>query len=78
MEYEKYKESGKKIIHWLPVSDGLADVEVLMPDCSIVKGIGEQGLKKLKEGDVVQLERFGFCRLDKKEKDRLIFWYTHK
>jgi hypothetical protein len=35
-------------------------------------------MSHLKEGDVVQLERFGFCRLDKIEKDKLVFWFTHK
>jgi hypothetical protein len=39
-------------------------------------------MKKLKEGDIIQAERFGFMRLDKKEKDekgkdKLLFWFTH-
>ena len=31
----------------------------------------------LKVGDVVQFERFGFCRLDEKTKTKMKFWYTH-
>ncbi len=77
LEYEKYKETGEKIMHWLPASNDLVNVEVKMPDNTIVNGLGEQGLSKLKEGDIVQLERFGFCRLDKVNKDKLEFWYTH-
>lgn len=77
-EYEKYQESGEAIMHWLPVSKDLIDVEVLMPDKSLRKGFGESTMKNLKEGDVVQLERFGFCRLDKKEKNHFIFWFAHK
>jgi len=77
LEYEKYKKSGDKIIHWLPVQKDLAKVEVLMPNKEIKKGLAEPLVKNLKIGDVVQFTRFGFCRLDKKEKDKLMFWYTH-
>jgi hypothetical protein len=35
-------------------------------------------MNKLNEGTVIQAERFGFMRLDKKEKDKLSFWYTHQ
>jgi len=78
LDYDKFKEHGEKIIHWLPVEEGLANVSVLMEDKSIKKGPGEKSMKNLKEEDIVQLERFAFCKLDKKEKDRLIFLFTHK
>ena len=77
-DYQKYKSKGDKIIHWLPVQKNLAKAEVLMPDKSIKKGFGEQELENLKEGDEVQLVRFGFAKLDKKEKDKLFFWFTHQ
>ncbi len=76
-DYKKYKEHGKKIIHWLPDSGSLVDVEVMMPDGSTVRGKGEEGMKSLKPGDIVQLERFGFARLDDID-DRYIFWFAHK
>lgn len=75
---EEYREKGSRIMHWLPVSDDLAKVEVLMPDATKRLGYGESGLKQLKEGAIIQLERFGFVRLDKKQGDKLIFWFTHK
>ncbi|MBU0628736.1 MAG: glutamate--tRNA ligase [Nanoarchaeota archaeon] len=74
-EYEKGK--GQKVINWLP-AEGNVKIEVLMPDKQIMKGLAEHNVKSLKEGDIIQLERFGFCRLDRKEKDRLKFWFTHK
>lgn len=77
LEYEKYKDKGDFIMHWLPVSKDLVNVEVMMPDATPVKGVGEQMLNDLKVDDIVQLERFGFCRLDKKEKDKLVFWFTN-
>ncbi|MBW3001547.1 glutamate--tRNA ligase [Candidatus Woesearchaeota archaeon] len=76
--YSDYKDKGEMIIHWLPVSKDLVDVEVLMPDKTTVKGLGEAGLSKLKAGDIVQLERFGFCRLDAKKGKKLKFWFTHR
>ncbi len=78
LEYEKYKEKGDRIFHWLPKQDNLVKVEVVMPDSKCVLGLGEPLMKKLKVGEVIQAERFGFMRLDSKEKDKLVFWYTHK
>ena len=76
-DYEKYKKSGDKIIHWLPVQKDLVKVEVLMPDKKVAKGLAEPSAKNLKVGDIIQFQRFGFCRLDSKEKDKLKFWFTH-
>ncbi|MBW2974731.1 glutamate--tRNA ligase [Candidatus Woesearchaeota archaeon] len=77
LDYKEYREKGEKIIHWLPKEKGMAKVEVLMPDNKVVKGFGENGLGGLKEGDVIQFTRFGFCRLDRKGKNKLVFWYAH-
>lgn len=76
-EYEKFKENGEKIIHWLPVSDELVHVEVRMDDNFVKKGLGESGMSNLKKGDIVQLERFAFAKLDSKEDSKLEFWFTH-
>lgn len=76
-DYEKYKKSGDRIIHWLPVQKDLVKVEVLMPDKKIAKGLAEPMVKTLKVGEIIQFTRFGFCKLDSKEKDKLKFWYTH-
>ena len=75
LEVEKYKGKGKKIIHWLTPEN--IEAEIMMPDSSLVKGICEKSLEKLNEGDMVQLVRTGFCRLDKKEKNKIAFWMAH-
>ena len=77
LEYEKYKKQGDKIIHWLPVQKDLVKVEVLMPNKEVKKGLAEPLVKNLKVGDIVQFSRFGFCKLDNKKSDKLMFWYTH-
>ncbi|MCD4759762.1 glutamate--tRNA ligase [archaeon] len=72
------KDLKAKLIHWIPVSDDVVNVQVLMPDGSVRKGVGEVGLKKLKISEVVQFERFGFVRLDKIGDFELAFVFSHK
>jgi|TARA_B100002003_G_C14135873_1_gene546297 glutamyl-tRNA synthetase len=78
IEHTKYKKHGKKIIHWIPKEKDLVKTKILMPDKKIIKGLAEPAVKDLKINEVVQFQRFGFCRLDKKEKNKLMFWFTHK
>jgi glutamyl-tRNA synthetase len=62
-------------IQW--ISDDNIKTEVLMPSGEIMKGLGEANLKKLKVGDIIQFERFGFARLDEKKKGKLVFAFAH-
>src|SRR3989344_413026 len=78
LEHKDYKEGGDFILHWLPKQKDLVKTEVLMPDKKLIKGLAEPMVEKLKENDVIQFARFGFCRLDKKEKNKLCFWFTHR
>lgn len=75
--YEKARSAGAKIIHWIPADDNV-EAEVVMPDASRVKGFAEPACRNLKIGDVVQLERFGFARLDEIDNNKLIFYFAHK
>lgn len=77
----------EKKIQW--VGDGKLECEVLVPgdllddkggfnqaSMKTVKGYCEPACAALAEGTVVQFERFGFCRLDRKEKGRLVFVFS--
>jgi glutamyl-tRNA synthetase len=75
LEVEKFKGRGRMIIHWLPAEETI-EVKVRMPDGSLKKGLAELSVKEIVEGDVIQFERFGFCRLE--EKENLEFWFAHK
>jgi len=77
-DYESYRNVGEATMHWLPVDADNVEVEVLMPDKKLRKGLGEAGLKDLPVGTMVQLERFGFVRLDSKSKNKVSFWFAHK
>lgn len=81
LDYEAFKNNGKKIMHFLPAY-GNIDVEILMNDGITIKGLAEHSIKNLKIGEIIQFERFGFCRLDSIEnidnKQVYKFWFTHK
>lgn len=72
---ETYKKQGKGMLHYLPSHQENINIEILMPDKTIKKGFAEPTIVNVKKGEVVQFERFGFCRLDDKAKN--IFWFTH-
>jgi len=79
-EYEKYRQNGSMIIHWLPAEDkNLVSVKVLMPDATYSTGLAESGVWNLNIGEIVQFARFGFCRLEwKSDKAReMSFIYCH-
>jgi glutamyl-tRNA synthetase len=78
LDYDTFKAKGRIIIHWLPDSDNLLDVEILMPNNKTAKGKAESSLKQIKVGDIVQFERFGFCRLDAVENNIYKFWFAHR
>ena len=73
-DFKKY--DGKKIIHYLPYSELNVEVSILMPDAVLIKGIAEPLVENLPNGEIVQFERFGFCRMD--DSSKLSFWYCHK
>lgn len=77
-DLKDFKKNGQQIIHWLPNDKRVVDVEIFMPDATWLKGKAESGVKDLKVNDVIQFERFGFCRVDEIKGKKIKFWYTHK
>jgi glutamyl-tRNA synthetase len=77
-DIETYRQKGNRILHFLPVEHAAVPVEVLMPDKDVKRGLGEARVKDLAVGDIIQFERFGFCRLDSIDGGTYKFWYTHK
>jgi glutamyl-tRNA synthetase len=74
--YQEFKEKGEKIIQFLP-KEGNIEAEIRMPDTKIITGLAESTIASLNVGEVIQFQRFGFCRLDSIENKRYKFWYTH-
>jgi glutamyl-tRNA synthetase len=61
-------------IHW--VSTPNIKIKIVMPNGNEVEALAEDGIKELKEGDIVQFYRIGFCRLDNKKE--MVFYFAHK
>ena len=71
---EENKEIPK--INW--VSDEVK-TRIFMPDGKWVEGLAEREIENLEDGDIIQFERFGFCRFDRVGKDASYeFWFAHK
>ena len=73
---EEAREAGAHIVQWVPVAKSIV-ADVVMPDASVVSGFIEPAASKLKVDDIVQLERFGFARVDEVG-DKIRFYFTHK
>ncbi len=62
-------------INW--VSDAI-NCTILMPTGEKVAAIAESSIKTLKNSEIVQFERFAFCRLDQITAETYEFWYSHR
>ena len=64
-------------IQW--VSDSEKEkTRVLMPNGEWISGFADSGIKKLKVGDIIQFERFGFVRYDGSKQGIKEFWFAHR
>ena len=66
---------GAKKIQWV-YADGAINAEVQTPGKTL-HGFCESECSKLKDDDVIQFERIGFCRLDKRN-DKFVFCLGHR
>ena len=71
------KELNMPLVHWLPESGNLK-VKVKMPTAEVVEGLGEKDLMNEAVGSIVQMERFGFGRVDSKVDNEIFIYYTHR
>jgi glutamyl-tRNA synthetase len=75
--YDEAKKLKAPLIHWVPSLENL-NVEVIMPNAEKHTGKAEIALSKEKIGNIVQLVRFGFARIDEKLEDKIILYYSHE
>jgi glutamyl-tRNA synthetase len=69
-------EADVPILQWVPAEDKVS-VSVVLPDASETSGFAERGIKEETVGSVIQFVRFGFCRIDKAESDRVTLYFAH-
>ena len=73
---EEAQSKHASIIQWSPI-EGSVKATVVMPDNTKVNGFIEPDSKDVRVDDMVQLERFGFARVDNITKEGITFYYTH-
>ncbi len=62
-------------VQW--VSEPHVKVKILTKE-NVLQGLGEPAMQQLKVGDIIQMERIGFGRVDKKEKEGIVIAFAHK
>jgi len=62
------------ILDWIPVNEAI-DIKVLMDNGKWIRGKADSGVKKLKQGEIIQFQKKFFARLD--NKDKMEFIFTH-
>ena len=65
------------ILQWVPAQGGVP-ARLVMPDASVVEGVAEPALADEDVGAIVQLERVGFARVDRKGADAITLYFAHK
>lgn len=65
------------MIPWLPINQRNVPLRIRLESGRYIEGIGEPALNKLKEGQEIKFELFGFVKLHKKNKSYLEFWFAH-
>ncbi len=77
LSIEDARAVGARLVQWVPVHDNLK-AEIVMPDANVLDGFVEPSCADLNVGDVVQLERFGFARVDEVFDGKIRFYFAHK
>ncbi len=65
-EFTSRENKDVQKLTWVP-KDFAVKTKILMPDGKTISGYAEKNIDKLKVGDIVQFERFGFARKDSKD-----------
>jgi glutamyl-tRNA synthetase len=74
--YEQARKAKAQLIHWILVGEDMP-CQLIMPDATTNEGIAESACRKLKPGNLIQFERFGFVRIEKVD-TKLTAYYAHK
>lgn len=65
------------ILQWVPLEENVS-VEVMMPDATLRRGLGESGVKSEPIGSTIQFVRFGFGRIDRVSPEGVTVYFAHQ
>ncbi len=75
-DYQQKLDKKLKIIQWLPLKNNIS-LEIVKDDGKIISGLGEESCKDLEVDQLIQFERFGFCRVDQIS-PKIKLYFAHK
>ncbi len=76
-EYAEAKKLRAPLVQWLPQSQHLP-FETVMPDATRVKGLAEENILREPAGNVIQMVRIGFGRIDSIDRSSVVIYFSHK
>ncbi len=75
--YSEAKKLNAPLIHWVPVEENV-NGRVIMPTAEVVSGVGELGLSKVQNETIIQMERFGFGRVNSIINGQITVYFAHR
>lgn len=75
--YSEAKKLNAPLIHWVPAEENVNE-RVIMPTAEVVSGVGELGLSKVQNGTIIQMERFGFGRINSIINGQITVYFAHR
>ncbi|UCE44160.1 MAG: glutamate--tRNA ligase, partial [Candidatus Bathyarchaeota archaeon] len=76
LSYREAKKLRAPLIHWVTSNTGIP-CEVVMPNASVARGVAEDACRELCPSEIIQLERFGFVRVDRLN-EKLTVYFAHR
>jgi tRNA synthetase class I (E and Q) len=71
------RKLGAPLIQWLPEGQRVP-FHAMMPDATTAKGQAEENVLSEPVGSIIQMVRFGFARIDSKDKSQVVVYYSHR
>lgn len=75
--YAEARKANAPLIHWLP-EHGNCKSAVVMPTAERIDGLAEPSLTRCHVGEIIQLVRFGFGRVDAVAQDSVVVYFGHQ
>jgi len=76
LDVDTARKANARMIQWTPVSSAI-QVQVLMSDGNLIEGVCEPEIINSSPGQMVQFERFAFCKIEKINRKVNLIW-THR
>ena len=76
-DYMKAREVKAPLVNWLPGENNMIG-EVVMPDASTTKGQVETNIRQENVGNIIQMVRFGFGRIDSLNNPGIVVYFAHR